>query len=52
MVLDAGIPMLFNLKTDPGERENLVGREHTVAKRLFQLYTAWEGDVMAEARRR
>ena len=52
MVFDSGIPMLFDLKTDVGERENVVGRNPAVAKRLFELYRAWENEVTAEARGR
>jgi arylsulfatase A-like enzyme len=51
MVFDGAIPMLFNLKTDVGERENLAGREPAIAQRLFQMYRAWDAEVTAEARR-
>jgi arylsulfatase A len=52
LVLDAGLPLLFNLKTDVGERENLVTREPAIVRRLFDMYRAWEADVTTEARRR
>ena len=51
LLLDAGIPMLFNLKDDVGERNNLVNRETTIVKRLFAQYQAWEAEVTAEAKR-
>ena len=51
MVFDSGIPMLFNLKNDVGERENLVHREPAIAKRLFAQYVAWEAEVKGDARR-
>src|SRR5688572_12076732 len=41
-------PMLFNLRNDIGERENLAGRHSDVARRLFDLLRAWERDVAAE----
>ena len=49
-VLDAGNPMLFDLRNDVGERENLVSRHPAVVQRLFALYTAWETEVSAEAK--
>jgi len=52
LVMDAGNPMLFNLKDDAGERVNLVSRESAVARRLFALYRAWEDEVTAEAKKR
>ena len=52
MVFDSGIPMLFDLKNDIGERENLVARNPVIAKRLYELYRAWEDEVTAEAKRR
>ena len=42
-------PMLFNLRNDIGERENLAGRHSDVARRLFDLLRAWERDVAADA---
>ena len=51
LVLDGGTPMLFNLKNDVGERENLAGRETAIVQRLFGLYRAWDAEVTAEARR-
>jgi arylsulfatase A-like enzyme len=42
-------PMLFNLRNDIGEREDLAGRHSDVARRLFDLLRAWERDVAADA---
>ena len=52
MVFDSGVPMLFNLRNDVGEREDLVHREPAIAKRLYAQYVAWEAEVTAEAKRR
>jgi arylsulfatase A len=52
LVLDAGNPMLFNLRSDIGEREDLINREPAIARRLYALYSAWEKEVIAEARKR
>ena len=50
LVVD-GRPMLFNLRTDLGERENLIGRHPDVAKRLRSLLSAWQAGVDAESKR-
>ena len=42
-------PMLFHLKNDIGERDNLIGRHPGVAKRLRDLLVAWEREVAADA---
>jgi arylsulfatase A-like enzyme len=42
-------PMLFNLKRDVAERENLISRHPDVARRLHDLLLAWEREVAAEA---
>ena len=52
MVFDSGVPMLFNLRNDVGERDDLVHREPAIAKRLYAQYVAWEAEVTAEATRR
>jgi hypothetical protein len=36
------------VRTDPGERENLIHRQQDVARRLWPLLDAWEKDVDAE----
>jgi arylsulfatase A-like enzyme len=52
LVLDGAQPMLFDLKTDIGERVNLAGANPAVARRLYDLYRAWDAEVTAEAKRR
>jgi arylsulfatase A-like enzyme len=47
-----GRPLLFNLRTDIGERENVIGARTDVAKRLERLLTGWQKDVDDEARSR
>lgn len=44
LVLD-GRPLLFDLRTDPGERTNLIAREPDIARRLHAALGAWEKDV-------
>jgi len=46
-----GRAMLFNLRTDIGERNNLIGQRPDIAKRLRALLTIWQGDVDNEAKR-
>jgi arylsulfatase A len=41
---------LFNVNTDPGERQDLFARQPDVVQRLQQQLTAWERDVDAEAK--
>lgn len=43
-------PMLFNLRNDIGERENLIGRHPDIARRLGTLLSAWENEVEREAK--
>jgi arylsulfatase A-like enzyme len=50
LLLDNGRPLLFNLRTDIGERNNLIGERSDIARRLRPLLTAWQADVDAEAR--
>jgi hypothetical protein len=42
--------MLFDLRTDVGERENLIARRPDVARRLRPLLAAWQEDVDSEAK--
>lgn len=51
LLLDGGRAMLFNLRTDVGERNNLIGQRSDIARRLRPLLTAWQEDVDAEAKR-
>ncbi|MBC7926715.1 MAG: sulfatase-like hydrolase/transferase [Bryobacteraceae bacterium] len=41
---------LFNVKADPGERQDWFARRQDLVRRLQQLMTEWEGDVGAEAK--
>ncbi|HEY0098759.1 MAG TPA: sulfatase-like hydrolase/transferase [Pyrinomonadaceae bacterium] len=51
MLLDGGRVMLFNLRADVGERNNLIGHRPDIARRLRPLLAAWQTDVDAEAKR-
>ena len=51
LLFDGGRALLFNLRTDIGERESLIGQRTDIAQRLRRLLTAWEQDVDAEAKR-
>jgi len=46
-----GRPLLFNVRTDLGEQNNLIGQHADIAKRLQPLLTAWEQSVDGEAKR-
>ena len=46
-----GRPMLFNVRTDLGERHNLIHERTDIARRLRSLIAAWQLDVDAEAKR-
>ena len=50
LLLDGERAMLFDLRTDIGERENLIGRRSEIARRLKPLLAAWQEDVDAEAK--
>jgi arylsulfatase A-like enzyme len=50
LLLDGARPLLFNLRTDIAERENLIGRHTEVAQRLRGLLATWQAEVDAEAR--
>jgi arylsulfatase A-like enzyme len=41
---------LFNVKADPGERQDLFARRPDIAQRLQKLLAEWERDVDAEAK--
>lgn len=51
LLLDGGRPMLFNLRADVGERNNLIGQRSDIARRLRPLLAAWQEEVDAEAKR-
>lgn len=41
---------LFNVKADPGERQDLFARRPDIAQRLQKLLAEWEREVDAEAK--
>jgi arylsulfatase A-like enzyme len=52
LLLDAGDVLLFNLRDDIGERNDLAKERPDVARRLRPLITEWEKDVDSEAKAR
>jgi arylsulfatase A-like enzyme len=51
LVIDLNRPMLFDLATDIGERENVIARHTDVARRLHDQLLAWEREVGGGAKR-
>lgn len=51
LLMDGGRAMLFNLRGDIGERNNLIGQRPDIARRLRPLLAAWQEEVDAEAKR-
>lgn len=51
LLFDGHRPLLFNVRADPGERNDLIGQHPDIARRLQALLVAWQADVDAEARR-
>lgn len=51
LIVDGAVTriFLFNVRTDPGERQDLFARRPDVAQRLQKLLADWERDVDAEA---
>jgi arylsulfatase A-like enzyme len=49
-VEDGGLRLLFNVRTDPGERGDLAARDPARVKAMRALVTAWEKDVDDEAK--
>jgi arylsulfatase A-like enzyme len=47
---DGGLRLLYNVRTDPGERDDLAGRDPARVKAMRALVTAWEKDVDDEAK--
>jgi arylsulfatase A-like enzyme len=45
LVADMGRPLLFNLRTDIGERNNVVGSHPDIARRLRGLLDAWAAEM-------
>lgn len=52
LIFDGGRAMLFNVRTDLGERENMIGRRSDIARRLQPLLATWQQDVDTEAQGR
>jgi arylsulfatase A-like enzyme len=48
---DGDIALLFNVRTDAAERNNLIGQRSDIARRLRTLLEAWQWDVDGEAKR-
>ncbi|HEY5619007.1 MAG TPA: sulfatase-like hydrolase/transferase [Vicinamibacterales bacterium] len=51
LLLDGGRAMLFNLRTDIAEHNNLIGQRSDIARRLRPLIATWQENVDAEAKR-
>lgn len=51
LIFDGPRPLLFNLRTDIGERNDVIGAHSDIARRLRTLLAAWQADVDVEARR-
>ncbi len=51
LLIDGGAAMVFNVRTDLGERHDVAAARSDVAARLRPLLTAWAKDVDAEAKR-
>jgi len=51
-VEDGGLRFLFNVRTDPGERDDLTSREPSRVRSLRERLAVWETDVDGDARRR
>jgi arylsulfatase A-like enzyme len=50
LVVDGNHTLLFNVRTDVGERNDLVSRRRDVAQRLRALLVKWEAEIDAEAK--
>ena len=50
LVVDGNHTMVFNVRTDIGERQELANRRQDIAQKLRPLLAAWEKDVDAEAK--
>lgn len=51
LLFDGSRPLLFNVRTDLGERRNMIAQRPDIARRLQTLVAAWQSDVDAEAKR-
>jgi len=52
LIVDGNATMVFNVRTDPGERNDIAKQQLALANTLRPLLNAWERDVDAEAVRR
>jgi hypothetical protein len=52
LIIDGAVTriFLFNVKADPGERQDWFARRQDLVQRLQQLFTEWERDVDTEAK--
>lgn len=50
LVMDGGVPFLFNVANDAGERNDLANQRQDLVRKLLPLITQWEQDVDAEAK--
>ncbi|HEY9183222.1 MAG TPA: sulfatase-like hydrolase/transferase [Gammaproteobacteria bacterium] len=51
LLYDGPRALLFNVRTDPSERDDLIGERSEIAQRLAPLVAAWQEDVDDEAKR-
>jgi arylsulfatase A-like enzyme len=51
LLLDGGRALLFNLRQDSSERNNLIAQHADIAQRLSALLKTWTADVDSEAKR-
>ena len=49
-VIDGSHTMIFNIRSDVGERNELANRRQDIARKLRPLLAEWEQDVEAEAK--
>ena len=50
LVIDGSHTMIFNIRSDVGERNELANRRQDIARKLRPLLAEWEQDVEAEAK--
>ena len=49
LVIDGNATFVFNLRLDPGERQDLANQRQDIAARLRPLHDAWLQDISSEA---
>ena len=52
LIVDGSATLMFDVRKDVGERNDLATRQQALARQLRPLLNAWEADVDAEAVRR